>query len=257
MIKIRREDCPPSLNKHDCDFHENDYAKDDVIEALLRMQHRKCCYCEAKLKKMGPKIKEVDHYIPRSAEEYKGEDGNKQLHLVNKWTNLLYSCRSCNGEKLQQHPYNKLTGELELVDPSDDGTDPEEHIGFILDSEYKAHDIKGKTELGETTCRILKFGERIDLISKFNKIALEIDKCFTELKDAIMFEENADTEAKKRELSRLMSADCEFTGFCRAYIRMKLDKFNEKGIPFITDTIGKTLEVIDIYFPREAETVDA
>lgn len=252
MIKINRENCPPSLNKPNANFR-----KDDVIEALLRMQHKKCCYCEAKLKKMGPRIKEVDHYIPRSAEEFKDKDGNIQEHQANRWTNLLYSCRNCNGVKFQQHPYNKLTGELELVDPSSENTDPEVHIGFILDGEYKAHDIRGKTLLGKTTCRILKFGERIDLISRFNTVSLEIDKCFTELKDAIMFEENADVEAKRKELSRLMSADCEFAGFCRAYIRMKLDKFNEKGIPFISGKLGKPLEVIKIYFPRKAETVGA
>lgn len=257
MIKIDREACPPSLNKDDNKFHENDYAKDDVRDALMRMQHRKCCYCEDKLKELGPKVVEGEHYIPRSAVEFEDQHGKTQWHLANRWTNILYSCRNCNGSKLQTHPYNESTRAQLLIDPSAEDIDPEEHIGFILEKEYKAHDMRGKTPLGKTTCTILKFDSRLDLVGKFNKISLEIDKTFVDLKNAIMYDETVEIESKKKELSRLMSADCKFAGFCRAYIKMKLDKFNENGIPFISGRIKKPLDAIGIHFPSGAEIVNS
>jgi len=255
MIRIQRCQCPPSLDKPDCQFRENDYGRAEVKDALMQMQNRKCCYCETKFFTTGPRISEIEHFIPRSASDFKAENGETLWHLANKWTNLLYACKNCNGIKLGRHPINSITGEYELIDPSSVDIDPEDHIDFIMDDNYNAYKKSGKSILGGKTCAMLKLDERRDLIWGFGTIALDIDKQFKELGEAIMGENDPEIEAKKRTLRQMMSAHLNFSAFRRAYIRMKLSKFNGRVIPHYKDKLGIDVRDIEIKFPSGSEIV--
>jgi len=80
MIRIHRGNCPLSLQKTGSEFVEGDYKKNDVLLALVEMQHGKCCYCERYLLELPPNEREVEHYIPRSY--FKDDSGRIQWHLV-------------------------------------------------------------------------------------------------------------------------------------------------------------------------------
>ncbi len=82
------------------------YNEDDVIIALRKMFHNKCCYCE-----MSIPAGDVEHYRPKNAiireDGTRLEDGYWWLAAV--WENLLYACPFCNQRRKQQmHGDEKL-----------------------------------------------------------------------------------------------------------------------------------------------------
>jgi uncharacterized protein (TIGR02646 family) len=82
-----------------------------IREALLRMSHSKCVYCETKVDEEA-KYMEVDHHRSKSA--YPDE--------VVAWSNLLPSCKRCNVNK---GSYD-VGVEGELIDPTVDA--PANHL---------------------------------------------------------------------------------------------------------------------------------
>lgn len=253
MIKINREDCPPYLNKPEQNFRKRDYANTDVKEAILRMQRRKCCYCEIDLDRSGSLMKEVDHYIPRTAEEFQDQAGNPQWHLANSWTNLLFSCRNCNSKKSNKHPFGNTGGQRLLIDPTEATCDPEDNIDFILDDGLLAHNIKGKTSLGGTTTEMLRFNVRTELIGGFFRISLELQNKINDLLLALLDKNDTRIEALKAELSRSMSAHCEFAAFRRAFMAKKIQVLNRETIPYLERRHNKEIDSIEIDFPKGAE----
>lgn len=73
------------------------YREYDVQQALRKLFHGKCAYCE-KLIEKG--IAEVEHYRPKGAIEGDAHPG--YWWLAFKWTNLLPTCPGCN-KGLRQH----------------------------------------------------------------------------------------------------------------------------------------------------------
>ena len=150
MIKILRESLPSCLNKPDHEFLENDCTKPEVKHTLLAMQHGKCCYCEKDFSDMGSIEIEVEHFIPKHA--CKDNNGNIQWHIANKWENLLYACKTCNGNKGKKHPKSG-TGQLQIIDPTNEVIDPEDHIDFIIDDPIVIYSEKAGSPLGRSVDR--------------------------------------------------------------------------------------------------------
>lgn len=253
MIKINRTDCPISLNKCDEKFRKNDYKKEDVRETLLEMQYRKCCYCEVKLTNLG--YKEIDHYIPKTADDFKDASGKTKWYEANRWTNLLYACKNCNSAKHGDHPFDKETGERKLIDPSCEDLDPEEHIDFILEEDFMVHNICGKTKLGQTTGKILKFDSRTEFFGWFKKIRLDIDNCFMHFTKALIDEDSTEILSRKNDIRKLMSAHKPFAAFSRALVVKRLTKLNENTLPRIKERYGIAIETIIIHSLRGAEKI--
>jgi uncharacterized protein (TIGR02646 family) len=113
MIRIKRSDIPASLNsmrvrksqkviqemiesgkKPKSTEFEAHWGVEDVRRALWEMQNGKCCYCERKrdLKRES----DIEHFRPKTeiAELQKDEFG--YWWLAYEWTNLFFSCRTCN-----------------------------------------------------------------------------------------------------------------------------------------------------------------
>lgn len=249
VIKIKRGNCPPSLDKQEKEFRKGDYKKPDVKEALLSMQHRKCCYCEINLDESGLLMKEIEHYIPRSAEDFKDENGNPQWHLANSWTNLLFSCRNCNNKKRNKHPFDSTGGQRLLIDPTDDNCDPEDYIGFILDDGVLGHDFRGEKPLGRTTIEILGFKERVDLFAKYIKIARAIQIKIDELTFALLNGNTSQVKEITNDLPKIMSAHRECAAFQRALINKKIEDLNATILPKLEKQYNKTLSKISIVNP--------
>lgn len=210
MIEINRIDCPKCLQKQDHKFVEQDCRREEVIEALSKMQHQKCCYCERKLSEMGRTEREVEHYMPKST--FKDRDGNIKWHLANKWENLLWARRSCNSKKGSQLPFNNTTNEYEIIDPSCGSIDPENHIDFVVEGFFIVFKEKNGSPLGRSTIDKLKFRERTDLFSRFRKIKTEIQVHFMELTNALV--DNDIVQLKDRRKQFIGKYECTLSICC-------------------------------------------
>jgi uncharacterized protein (TIGR02646 family) len=154
--KVRAEIAAARRHFHDKDkaksFDFQAYKSPDIKQALLELFDGKCAYCEEIL---SGQPGDVEHYRPKS----EISDGKTTIRpgyywLAAEWTNLLPSCRDCNGERMQemvdiyrktkagkgnQFPvlngsrlkYPSQKGEKgALLDPCSD--DPSEHLAFPL-----------------------------------------------------------------------------------------------------------------------------
>lgn len=145
LIKIRRTSCPPTL--HMASPTSKRYALPSVRSALHKMQHGKCCYCEAIIPPRGDG-QAVEHFRPRKL----------YPQLKNVWSNLLLACSQCNGNKHDQFVESK-DGRAGLLDPSDPTIDPEDHIAFITSGPLAligSCTSKNGSVLGETTIDTVK-----------------------------------------------------------------------------------------------------
>ena len=123
------------------------YGHDEVRAELNRIQHGKCCYCEAKIP-LPYAYGHVEHYRPKG---FSLQDENDLPHypgyywLAYEWTNLYLSCVSCNSAYkrnyfplLNQHqrahdPGGVSDEEPLLIDPGGPD-DPRDHIYFDNDA---------------------------------------------------------------------------------------------------------------------------
>lgn len=251
MIRIRRGNCPPSLNKPDAQFVEADYKKEDVKSSLRQMQHGKCCYCERPIKNLPGSEREIEHYFPRSS--FKDANGAIQWHLANRWGNLLYACAACNGAKLNKYPVNRKTGDTEIINPSATNIDPEDHIDFILDEIVPVHKEKNGSKIGKSTIEKLNFKNRSDLTKDYRKLRLVLEGTFMDLVDSIENDITADMESLKERLTTYMSAHTPFAAYIRRFITERIRKLNEKDIPTLEMKYNKSFDRVVIYFPKGHE----
>ena len=251
MIKIRRAQRPPSLQKASIDFVRNDYRNDDVKEALLEMQNKKCCYCEKDLSRLSSTEIEVDHYVPKIS--YKDRDGNIQWYLANAWENLLYACRTCNNRKRSKNPFNERTNQREILDPTYNNIDPEEHIDFVDDDLLPFY--KDVTPLGRSTIDKLELADRADLYGTFRILRKILEAKFIDLINAIIDGSNTQIEAEKKEIERAMSAHVPFTCFTRKFVKKRTDQLNTIDLPRLEEKLGNNYNRIIINFPWGYETV--
>ena len=108
------------------------WSKDYIKEALLKMSHEKCCYCEAPLQQSGNDM-EVEHFLPKSVFPDK----------VVEWKNLLPACGHCNGTKNAHNPAIEP-----IIHPVHDN--PQEHLSL------KNYYLRGNSEKGRMLVTVLK-----------------------------------------------------------------------------------------------------
>ena len=137
MIRINRTTPAPSILS--TSTAKTRYRDPAVVQALLKMQHRKCCYCEVHIPDSGPG-KQVEHFRPKS--QFK--------ELTYDWNNLLLACADCNSAKLDRFPLSSGGAPL-LLNPSDPTLDPEDHIEFLVS-------VEQTTTLGNRTSSELLLG---------------------------------------------------------------------------------------------------
>lgn len=219
MIKIKRtEECPNCLRKSPREFSKNDLGNVELRETLLEMQHSKCCYCEKDITDSGRTGKNVEHYIPSSDASFKDTAGKIRWDLANNWSNLMYSCSECNNRKLDRPPIDLVIKVTLLINPTDNSVDPEDELNFVLDEICYHHNPNGKTQLGKTTCEILGFAKRTDLMISYISEARKVKELMSELGKAILAKNKTTIEEKLNDLKRATSAHQKFAAFRRALI---------------------------------------
>lgn len=156
MIRLAYEPKPKQLTKDlvkklTADFIAKNTAvwdKTYIKQALLKMSHGKCCYCECNITEESSYI-EVEHFLPKK-------------HFPNKvleWKNLLPACKRCNGRKGSHN--TKL---YPIVHPVKDN--PQDHFYFTIDNDMLEH----KTDKGEITKNLLYLNDFQRLITPRNRI---------------------------------------------------------------------------------------
>lgn len=146
MIKLERGGKPEELTDEVCEELKKLYAKDNdkdvwnspkikksLREAMLKMSHKKCSYCECRLE-IESKDATIDHFLPKS----------KYPDKIVEWENLFPSCLRCNRKKNNR--------EETIVNPCEN--EPREYLGIrkINRFRFKAIDSEG---IGENTIDVV------------------------------------------------------------------------------------------------------
>ncbi|WP_131852873.1 HNH endonuclease [Bosea sp. BK604] len=168
MIKLDRAADPldpdevKQLTEHFIRTGESVWNMENLKQSLNAMSHGKCCYCETNTNEES-KYMEVEHF--RCKKNHRND--------VLKWSNLLPSCKRCNGRK---HEHD-VTTEGEIIDPSVD--DPRDHI-FI--SNYR---MRPRTEKGKMTIDVVDLNDYLRAVTKRFKIGEIFYKMLDDLTEMI------------------------------------------------------------------------
>jgi len=171
MIRLSSVPCPAELTdekaqelteRYKADKNQSVWNQDFIKKSLLEMSSGKCCYCECRIDEES-KYMEVEHFFPKNFYEDK----------VVKWSNLLPSCKRCNGNKSVHNP------EIEpIVHPVEH--EPREHL------ELKAYRFYGKTPEGKKIIEVVQLNDRQRLQTKRFKIGSKTKEELDELEDRIL-----------------------------------------------------------------------
>lgn len=137
---------------------------------LIADFNSRCGYCDSHDKFFaGKRFFQIDHFKPHSLDIF--------IHLKNKYSNLIYSCQSCNRAKS-----NKWEEENGFIDPCDETYDK------FLYRERSSGKIKhNNSKQGEFMYKnlnlYLRRHEFLWLIEKFEKQKLELNKIFENTSD--------------------------------------------------------------------------
>lgn len=104
-----------NAGKQPSDAIANRYNHPEIKAALEKETHKKCAYCESKIKHIS--YGDIEHILPKNK--------NARPDLYVEWTNLTLSCEQCNrsGKRIYYNP------QLPLVNPYTDV--PEEFLRDI------------------------------------------------------------------------------------------------------------------------------
>lgn len=158
MIKLKRSEKPLFLTDAKVIELTNDFKSNntsvwniDLIKTpLLESSHGKCAYCECSLTAESNYM-EVEHF----------EDKKNNSDKVVEWSNLLPSCKKCNGFK-STHDVNKDP----IINPYDEN--PKAHLAMRL---YR---LRGKTPKGITTIDITQLNHTDRLVKSRFEIGEKI-----------------------------------------------------------------------------------
>lgn len=158
------------LGKKKFKFDSNLYGHKAIKAALKRLQHNKCCFCEAKISHIA--YGDVEHFRPKAAYKRFARDSYQYpgyYWLAYNWDNLFFSCQRCNQEykrnlflladettRVLSHEGDISTEEYIFLHPSHDN--PEEHITF----EYEVPKAKNNSLRAKETIERLGI-DRFDL----------------------------------------------------------------------------------------------
>lgn len=243
MIKIRRIDCPSRLDSSNRTLVKSDYNHNEVLDALLAMQHFKCCYCEKDLSVLGKSERWVDHFVAKTDDSFKDAGGNINWNEANAWGNLLYACGTCNRSKGAIEPFDS-NGKRNLIDPSYCRIDPEDHIDFLIDGVLIFY--KERSRLGNNTIENLKLKKRTDVYSALRRKKIEIDSIFVDLVNKLTEGNVAMANSKVADLTKMTSAQQPHAAFCRKYIIQKVNKFNSNDLQIINQHLHTQISPITV-----------
>ncbi|WGE91939.1 HNH endonuclease [Actinobacillus genomosp. 1] len=193
MIKLQRCEAPVYLTPEKVKELTAKFKSDksnvwnhvEIKTSLLSFSHNKCAYCEAKLGEQSSYM-EVEHF--KDKKDYPDD-------VVN-WTNLLPSCKHCNGSKSDHDVVSEP-----IMNPCD--MLPQDHIYL---HNYR---ILPKTEIGKMTISVLDLNNSEHLVLPRcrvgNGLINRLEGVLSSLDDYII----SNQESKKRAVLRTLKAILE------------------------------------------------
>lgn len=181
MIKLERNFTPVKLTPSFIQEKTDEFKTKEsnvwniawLKKALLELSNNKCAYCECALTEES-KYMEVEHF----------EDKANNPDKVLVWSNLLPSCKRCNGSK---STHDVITEPI--VNPFE--LEPKNEFYFRL---FK---IKGKTVIGVTSEEILSLNDTERAVQKRFEIGGELEKAIDICYEKLQLYE-ADSSIRKR-----------------------------------------------------------
>lgn len=132
--------CERAAKGEELTFDQKIYGDPRVKDALVRMQHGKCAFCERRINEDG----DVEHFRPKTAsQQAAGHTLNRPGYywLAYEWTNLVLACSACNQREKRnlfplENPESRASSHHDdvsqesplFLDPTQE--DPEEFIGW-------------------------------------------------------------------------------------------------------------------------------
>lgn len=123
-------------------FKSSLYGHDEIKDALIEIQHKKCCFCEAKVLHVSDG--DVEHFRPKKAYRQKKKAPLRRpgyYWLAYDWNNLFLACIKCNQRnkenmfplndgrtRARNHKSNLKKEKALFLHPEFDN--PESHIEF-------------------------------------------------------------------------------------------------------------------------------
>lgn len=93
------------------------YRHDEIKDALLEETHKKCAYCESKVRHIT--YGDIEHIVPKSRVPAKAYE----------WENLTLACDVCNTNKGDEYTDDPAQSHERLIDPYIDN--PADHFLFL------------------------------------------------------------------------------------------------------------------------------
>lgn len=223
MIRITRSEPPIELNeamvkkfteKYMNELEEKKLDKKQKLSsvwnqkyiknALNKMSHYKCAYCETILDSSGNYM-EIEHFYPKSLYPDKVVD----------WDNLLPSCKRCNINKGDHDPMK-----LPIINPSED--EPSKHL------KVKLFRLIAKDSVGESTIDLLELNDLEKLLQKrtlvYNQIYISLKEIFDNLpnqaqdiNESKFYKKSIKTRNCMVELLKQVQPDKNFSGILSSY----------------------------------------
>lgn len=192
----------PTATKVQIQNAQNKYRHPRIKDALVKMFHGKCAYCESKITVVT--YGAIEHFVPKS----------QDINLTFEWSNLLLSCDICNDARHKgiKFPFDSSGNPL-LINPSDGVTAPNSHLEFAWDPIAGLASIYGRDERGkivETIFDMNGMGGRKELVAHRSKY---VKRLFALLRLAQLGDDEASNLLRE-------SCDCsaEYCAFARVHI---------------------------------------
>ena len=231
-----------AVGKHD-EMIFQAYSTQPVKDALAKLFHRKCAYCESLL--LGNQPGDVEHYRPKKKVRLEPISGRSDevpgyYWLAAQWENLLSSCADCNRPRKQEIDgsgvevrgkanWFPLANEVRrakdekgigkeprlLVDPCVD--DPAQHLMFDDDGSISARD---GSAMGRATIRVCGL-DRLELLQARAMQRESADHLIRHILERLG-QNQAPDERDIEGLVKLMQPSRPFSAFIQHVVRSKL-----------------------------------
>lgn len=213
------------------------YGHLTVRAALRKIQHGKCCYCEAAFE--GNAYGEIEHFRPKGGfrqETGKPTERPGYFWLAYQWGNLFLSCPVCNRNKGSyfpllnpedrcRFPQTDLARERPaLLDPGDTEDRPEHHIQY----EKEQPIALAGSERGKATIQILDLN-RYRLWERRYSYYQELSRLYDVFMIATTLEQDGHCPSRlaalaTQSLARLKSSaarEAEFSAMAASFLAQK------------------------------------
>ena len=213
MIKVQRGEHPEILKRKAPDWQaaliaasskavrkvcEGHYRHRQIKNALVRIFHGKCAYCESRITHVD--YGHIEHFRPKA-----GSRGDPRLTF--EWRNLFLACGICNGTAFKGTKFPTPREGGPLVNPCDD--EPSEHFVFEFEPHAGLASVWGVTDRGKTTERILGLNRR-DLREyrslQIKKLACIAKHAAQDPQAAILFQEAQQASSEYSAFARSLAA---------------------------------------------------